>query len=169
MRYDRQDCSLARSLEAVGDRWTLLIVRDAFYGVRRFNDFQAHLDAPRAVLAERLESMVGDGIMERLPDPDHAGRHLYELSAAGRELWPAVHALMTWGGQHRGPNSRTFAHAPCGTTIDERGSCPACGVTPAAQDVVANPRRRRGGTRPRTDRVARALTRPHRLLEPLDL
>ena len=74
----------------IGERWTLLIVRDAFYGVRRFNEFQAHLDIPKAVLSDRLAGLVEDGILERLPDPDHAGRHLYELTAAGRDLWPAV-------------------------------------------------------------------------------
>src|SRR6266545_1965551 len=85
--YQRQDCSLARALEAIGERWTLLIVRDAFYGVRRFNEFQAHLDVPKAVLSDRLSGLVDDGILERRPDPDRAGRHLYELTAAGRELW----------------------------------------------------------------------------------
>src|ERR1700690_1478964 len=67
--YQRQDCSLARALEVVGERWTLLIVRDAFYGVRRFNDFQAHLDIPKAVLSDRLNGLVEDGILERRPDP----------------------------------------------------------------------------------------------------
>src|SRR5512135_1668865 len=104
--YQRQDCSLARALEVVGERWTLLIIRDAFYGVRRFNDFQVHLDIPKAVLAERLRGLVADGLLERLPDPDHAGRQLYQLTSTGRDLWPAVHALMRWGSRHRAPNSR---------------------------------------------------------------
>jgi DNA-binding HxlR family transcriptional regulator len=90
--YDRQDCALARALETIGERWTLLIVRDAFFGVRRFNDFQVHLDVPKAVLSARLAGLVREGVMERRPDPDHAGRHLYELTAAGRELWPVLHA-----------------------------------------------------------------------------
>ena len=89
--YQRQDCSLARALEAIGERWTLLIVRDAFYGVRRFSDFQAHLDVPKAVLSDRLSGLVDDGILERRPDPDRTGRHLYELTAAGRDLWPVLH------------------------------------------------------------------------------
>src|SRR5581483_7381119 len=94
--YEAQDCSIARALEVVGERWTLLIVRDAFYGVRRFSDFQAHLDIPKAVLSARLSSLVANGILERNPDPEHAGRQLYELTAAGRELWPAIHALLVW-------------------------------------------------------------------------
>jgi len=63
--YQRQDCSLARALEAIGERWTLLIVRDAFYGVRRFNEFQAHLDVPKAVLSDRLSGLVDDGTREQ--------------------------------------------------------------------------------------------------------
>ena len=95
--YEGQDCAIARALEVIGERWTLLIVRDALYGVRRFNDFQGHLDVPKAVLAERLSRLVEQGILERTPDPDHGGRHLYELTAAGRELWPVLHALLVWG------------------------------------------------------------------------
>src|SRR5689334_23473414 len=106
--YERQDCAIARALEAVGERWTLLIVRDAFFGVQRFSDFQAHLDIPKAVLSDRLAGLVEDGVLERVPDPEHGGRNLYRLTAAGRELWPALHALLAWGDRHRGRNSRTF-------------------------------------------------------------
>ena len=70
--YIGQDCAIARSLEVIGERWTLLIVRDALYGVRRFKDFQEHLDVPKAVLAERLSTLVEHGILVRRPDPDHA-------------------------------------------------------------------------------------------------
>src|SRR5215472_18693260 len=124
--YAAQDCALARALEVIGERWTLLIVRDAFYGVRRFSDFQAHLDIPKAVLSDRLSGLVEDGILDRRPDPRHAGRHLYELTAAGRDLWPALHALLTWGDRYRSPNSRVFRHAACGTALDARAYCAAC-------------------------------------------
>jgi DNA-binding HxlR family transcriptional regulator len=163
--YQRQDCSLARALEAIGERWTLLIVRDAFYGVRRFSDFQAHLDVPKAVLSDRLSGLVGDGILERKPDPDRAGRHVYELSAAGRDLWPVLHALLVWGGRHRFPNSRAFTHAACASEIDDRGTCPSCGIAPGPEDITMVTRRGRG-TR-RDDPVALALLEPHRLLEPV--
>jgi len=164
--YQQQDCSLARALEVVGERWTLLIVRDAFFGVRRFSDFQAHLDVPKAVLSDRLNGLVEDGILERRPDPRHAGRHLYELTAAGRDLWPALHALLAWGDQHRSPNSRVFTHAACGTTLDATGLCAACGLAPGPGDIVTKPRRGRG--RLRDDPVAVALRVPHRLLEPVE-
>ncbi|MEN3279755.1 MAG: hypothetical protein V7607_895 [Solirubrobacteraceae bacterium] len=164
--YQRQDCSLARALEAIGERWTLLIVRDAFYGVRRFSDFQAHLDVPKAVLSDRLSGLVDDGILERRPDPDRAGRHVYELTAAGRDLWPVLHAMLVWGGRHRFPNSRLFRHVACATEIDERGACPKCGVVPGPEDLEMATRPGRGALR--DDPVAIALREPHRLLEPVD-
>jgi DNA-binding HxlR family transcriptional regulator len=163
--YAHQPCSLARTLDVIGERWTLLIVRDAFYGVRRFSDFQAHLDIPKAVLSDRLSGLVEDGVLARRPDPSHAGRHLYELTPAGRDLWPAVHALLTWGELHRGPGGRIFKHVACGTPIDGRGDCPRCGVTPAPQDLVTEPLPDRPSRR--DDPVALALREPHRLLEPL--
>src|ERR1700759_2998705 len=115
--YEGQDCSIAGALEAVGERWTLLIIRDAFYGVSHFNDFQAHLDIPKAVLSERLAGLVEEGILGRRPDPGERGRHIYELTDAGRDLWPAIHALLVWGGRHRAPNTRIFKHAACGTVL----------------------------------------------------
>jgi DNA-binding HxlR family transcriptional regulator len=164
--YRGQDCALARTLELIGERWTMLVLRDAFYGVRRFNELQAHLDIPKAVLADRLDGLVQDGILERRPDPDHAGRALYELTAAGRDLWPALHALLAWGERHLGRGSRVFRHAACGTALDDGARCPQCGITPAPQDVVTARRRGRGTLR--EDPVALALRRPHRLLAPLD-
>jgi DNA-binding HxlR family transcriptional regulator len=164
--YDRQDCSLARALEALGERWTLLIVRDAFFGVQRFSDFQAHLDIPRAVLSDRLSGLVRDGILVRRPGEDRPSRHVYELSESGRELWPVLYALLVWGGRHRFPNSRTFKHARCGATIDDRGRCPTCATVPPPEDLFTAPKRGRG--RLREDPVAVALRKPHRLLQPLE-
>lgn len=163
--YDGQDCSLARALGVLGERWTLLIVRDAFYGVRRFNDFQAHLDIPKAVLADRLAGLVEDGVLRRRSDPQHAGRHLYELTSAGRELWPVLFALLMWGDRHRHRNSRVFKHADCGTPLEPDGRCANCGLTPKPAEILSEPRRGRGKSR--TDNVAVALRAPHRLLEPL--
>jgi DNA-binding HxlR family transcriptional regulator len=164
--YEGQDCSLARALEVVGERWTLLIVRDAFYGVRRFNDFQAHLDIPKAVLSERLRSLVDNDVLERHPDPAHGGRWLYELTPAGRDLWPALHALLVWGDRHRSPNSRVFEHADCGGRLDDVGYCARCEFTPGPEDVLSTPRRR--GAPRRADPVTSALRGPHRLLVPIE-
>jgi DNA-binding HxlR family transcriptional regulator len=165
--YDAQDCSLARALGVVGERWTLLIVRDAFHGVRRFNDFQAHLDVPRAVLADRLAGLVDAGILERRPDPARRGAHVYDLTIAGRDLWPALYALLVWGDRHRYRNSLIYKHAACGGMLDERGRCVECGLTPGPEDILTFPRRSRGRTR--SDPVAVALRKPHRLLEPIEV
>jgi hypothetical protein len=77
-----------------------------------------------------------------------------------------LHSLLTWGERHRFPNSRVFKHADCGTRLDENGGCPACGVRPAPEDIVMQPRRGRG--RLRTDPVAVALRGRHRLLDPVE-
>jgi DNA-binding HxlR family transcriptional regulator len=164
--YERQDCSLARALESIGERWTMLIVRDAFYGVRRFSDFQAHLDIPKAVLSDRLTGLVEDGILERTPDPEHTGRHLYGLTAAGRDLWTALYALLVWGQRHRQAGSRIFEHAACGTRIDDAGVCPTCKISPAPANIVTAPRPGRASRR--DDPVTVALRTPHRLLEPIE-
>jgi DNA-binding HxlR family transcriptional regulator len=166
--YVAQDCSLARALEVIGERWTLLIVRDAFYGVRRFNDFQAHLDIPKAVLSDRLTGLVESGILQRRADRQHAGRHVYELTAAGRDLWPTLHALLVWGSRHRAPNSRVFKHAACGTPLDDHGHCPTCRITPGPEDILSEPRRSQRRRALRNDPVATALRMPHRLLEPIE-
>lgn len=163
--YEGQDCSLARALEVVGERWTLLILRDAFYGVRRFSDFAEHLDIPRAVLSDRLNGLVEHGLMERRPDPEHAGRELYELTASALDLWPALHTLMSWGRRYRDKpgTPRRFMHAQCGTKLDKYSHCPKCGVTPQVEDVVTV-----GGRVPfRDDRVSAALQPRRSLLEPL--
>jgi DNA-binding HxlR family transcriptional regulator len=165
--YATQPCSLARSLEVVGERWTLLILRDLFMGVRRFSDLHAHLDIPRAVLSARLGALVEEGIVERRPSrEDRAELH---LTAAGRELWPILHGLIVWGDRHRpvdGGARRLFVHAVCGTPLEGAGECPACGVAPDPAEVETRPG---PGVDParRADRVSRALREPHRLLTPL--
>jgi len=164
--YAGQECALASTLEVLGERWTLLIVRDAFFGVRRYSDWVARLDIPRAVLSERLRGLVANGVLARRDDPGHAGRTVYELTPAGEELWPALHALITWGDRHRRPSTNAYRHAVCGTDLGPGAACPACGVVPAAADVLVVPRAA-GSGRGRTDPVSAAMGRPRRLLEPV--
>jgi DNA-binding HxlR family transcriptional regulator len=83
--------------------------------VLRFNDFRPTSTSPKAALCDRLSDRVDDGVLERRPDPEHARRHFYELTSAGRDLWPALRALLVWGNRHRAPNSRDFKHAGCET------------------------------------------------------
>jgi DNA-binding HxlR family transcriptional regulator len=163
--YDQQGCYLARALEVVGERWTLLILRDCFYGVRRFTDLHAHLDISRAVLAARLDALVEAGVLTK---QEQGGHPEYLLTDAGRELWPAIFALSKWGERHTtGPHpARIFSHAACGTDLDDHGGCPTCGEVPDAGDLIVRPGKGPNEMR-RTDRVARALANPHRLLTPL--
>ncbi|MBV6698182.1 winged helix-turn-helix transcriptional regulator [Kitasatospora aureofaciens] len=167
--YELQDCALARALEVVGERWSLLIVRDAFYGVQRFNDFLTHLGIPRAVLTARLNALVAAGVLRKEPYQQAPLRHGYLLTDAGLELWPPLYLLSRWGGRHATPGGphHLFAHAACGTDLDLAGACPHCGgpAVPAAE-VVMRPNPGRSAA-PRTDPVSRALARPHRLLEPI--
>jgi len=165
--YTGQACSLASSLEVIGERWTLLIVRDAIYGVRRFSDFLAHLAIPRAVLAERLAGLVTAGILDRVPGP--GGHDEYALTAKGQALWPALQALMAWGDDYYAANGprRLITHAECGTTVDATGTCPACGLPVGLADLAVAPGPGLAGVRP-ADPVSVALSQPHRMLEPLD-
>ena len=173
--YDRQDCALARALEVVGERWTLLVLRDCFFGVRRFADLRAHLDIPRAVLSERLGTLVDAGILERRPYA--AGRDEYVLTDTGLDLWPVVFSLARWGDRHRvGPDGgrRRFRHADCpagGADLADGGVCPACGTLPAPASLETRPLDPDSGAdgerHVRDDAVSLALRRPHRLLVPL--
>jgi DNA-binding HxlR family transcriptional regulator len=165
--YATQSCPLARSLEIVGERWKLLIVRDLFMGVHRFSDMVGHLDIPRAVLSARLASLVEAGVVERRPYGP--GRDEFHLTAAGVELWPIMLGLMAWGDRQRpapGGRRRLFLHVACGTELTAAGHCPSCDLTPAPADVETRSGPGRDRAR-RDDPVSRALRRPHRLLEPL--
>ena len=164
--YRGQTCSLARTLEIVGERWTLLILRDLFFGVRRFTDLQRHLDVPRAVLTTRLSALVDAGVVERRPY--RAGRDEFLLTVSGEELWPAVHSLMQWGERHHSPTGprRVFAHVACGADLSPEGRCPACGLVPPPAELEMRPGP--GSTPPlRDDPMTLALREPHRLLQPL--
>ncbi|MBF9132782.1 helix-turn-helix transcriptional regulator [Plantactinospora sp. S1510] len=166
--YERQDCSFARALELLGERWTLLLVRDAFYGVRRYADFLAHLDIPRAVLAERLRTLTEAGVLSRHRYSDSPPRDEYLLTDRGRELWSVFYPLVQWGERHlstAGPR-RLFAHAACDELLDPTGACRRCGRLAPPEEVEVRPG---PGDQSdlRDDPVTEALRRPHRLLEPL--
>jgi DNA-binding HxlR family transcriptional regulator len=165
--YTTQPCPLARALELVGERWTLLILRDLFFGVHRFSDLRGHLDIPRAVLSARLSSLVEHGLVERRPY--RGDRAEFHLTPGGRELWPVLHGLMEWGDRRTpapGGPRREFTHVACGTRLTATGECPSCAVTPEPADVEMRSGPGRDPAR-RDDPVSRALREPHRLLTPL--
>ena len=176
--YRGQGCSLARTLEVIGERWTLLIIRDAFYGARRFGEFVEHLNVPRAVLTERLNSLVAAGVMEH---NGLAGRgSQYTLTAKGIELWPVVRALMTWGDEHYAPAGprRVFTHDADDGELDAHGVCAVCGDAVDAARHRGCPRARTqcyGGRCPgpvdagATRTAADAATLRHHAIEPADV
>src|SRR5215217_2183459 len=98
-RYSAANCSIARTLGVVGEKWTLLVLREAFYGVRRFDDFHAALGCARNLLSARLKTLVAEGLLDKQGYRDDRGRRReeYRLTEKGRGLLPAVVALMQWG------------------------------------------------------------------------
>ncbi|WP_257901187.1 winged helix-turn-helix transcriptional regulator [Saccharothrix obliqua] len=127
--YDGQDCSIARALEVVGERWTLLVVRDALLGVTRFDGFLQRLPIARNVLSNRLAGLVTHGVLERVPYQDRPPRHEYRLTDRGRELSTVLLSLMAWGDRHTPGESgppRTAEHAGCGGPVVPRVVCERC-------------------------------------------
>jgi DNA-binding HxlR family transcriptional regulator len=122
-------CSLARAMEILGERWTILVLREAFYGVRRFTEMQRNLGIARNILSTRLQTLVGAGILERRRYMDEPERYEYRLTAAGRALYPAIVTLMQWGDEHlqgeQGPPV-VLRHNLCGHTADPLLVCSHC-------------------------------------------
>ena len=102
--FEDMNCSVAQCLEVVGEWWSLLIVRDAFLGVRRFDDFQARLGISRNILNQRLLHLVDYGVLERMPYQDNPPRSEYRLTDKGRDLWQVVTAMRQWGDKWAAPN-----------------------------------------------------------------
>jgi DNA-binding HxlR family transcriptional regulator len=129
--YDEQVCSIARTLEIVGDRWTLLVVRDALLGVTRFQEFEEGLGVPKKVLTDRLQRLVDEGILERRLYQQRPERHEYVLTDKGRGLWRVLAHLLMWGDEHyageAGP-PRLLRHRECGGRLDYSLRCKKCGA-----------------------------------------
>lgn len=129
--YDDPYCSVAGTLGVVGERWTLLIVREILQGHRRFSEMQRTLGVARNVLAARLERLAQEGILERRPYGDHTQRYEYFLTEKGLDLWPLMIALMKWGDKHEplpGGRPMVVVHkGECGGEIDDRRICTKCG------------------------------------------
>jgi DNA-binding HxlR family transcriptional regulator len=123
------NCSIARTLDVIGEWWTLLIVRDAFRGTHRFDDFQANLGLARSVLTARLARLTESGVLERRAYSEHPPRYEYHLTDKGRALFPVIAALISWGDQWApapaGPPVE-LVHDSCGTVITPELTCPHC-------------------------------------------
>jgi DNA-binding HxlR family transcriptional regulator len=123
------NCSIAKTLDVVGEWWTPLILRDAFRGTRRFDDFQASLGMARSVLTARLRKLTEQGILERVAYSEHPPRYEYQLTEKGLALFPVIAALMQWGDKWAatpaGPPV-VFVHDTCGNVTQPMLTCPHC-------------------------------------------
>jgi DNA-binding HxlR family transcriptional regulator len=130
--------SVGRALSLVGERWTLLILREAFFGVRRYGQLSRNLGIPRPTLSARLKKLVEAGLLDRvLYAPD---QHEYRLTDAGRELFPAVVTLMKWGDTHvAGSAPIVLRHHECGEPADARVVCGHCGGDITTDSVTPEP------------------------------
>jgi DNA-binding HxlR family transcriptional regulator len=140
--YKSQTCSIAGALEVVGERWSLLIVRDVFLGLRRFDQIQADLGIARNVLQSRLERLLAQGVLERSLYQERPARYEYRLTEKGIDLWPIVVSLMQWGDRHTPPAGGpgvVLEHRGCGGAVDEHRICEQCGKPMGARDVRALP------------------------------
>lgn len=122
-------CSIAKTLEIVGEKWALLAVREVFLGNRRFDEMVRRIGAPRDTLAARLRALVDSGIMERRQYSDHPARFEYYLTAAGRDLYPVILTLMRWGDTHLAGdgNPPMILEHNCGHRLTAQVICAACG------------------------------------------
>jgi DNA-binding HxlR family transcriptional regulator len=127
--YAGQNCSIARTLELVGERWTLLIIRDVFRGRRRFDQLQESLGIATNVLTSRLDRLVEAGILERVPYQDKPVRHEYRLTERGLELRTPLIALMNWGDRYLAPDGPPLVteHVTCGASVVAQLICSGCG------------------------------------------
>jgi DNA-binding HxlR family transcriptional regulator len=140
--YPGQICSIAKCLEVIGERWSLLIIRDVMNGNRRFGEMQRSLGVARNVLSARLQRLVDEGILERRAYQESPPRHEYFLTEKGLDLWPALIALQSWGDRYSsGPEGppMLIVHKECGGQVSDRGTCERCGELLHARDARAKP------------------------------
>jgi DNA-binding HxlR family transcriptional regulator len=139
--FEDVNCSVAQCLEVVGEWWSLLIVRDAFLGVRRFDEFQARLGISRSVLNQRLTRLVDQGVLDRVRYQEHPPRDEYRLTDKGRDLWGVITAMRQWGDTWAAPDGPPVAvvHLACGHAADAVYTCSHCGEALGPRNVRAVP------------------------------
>jgi len=136
--YSRQSCTIAATLEVIGDPWTLLVIRDAFNGVRRFEQWQERLGVARNVLAARLKTLVQHGVLEQRAYSERPPRHEYVLTPAGKDLYKVLLAMHGWGARHLYGDvecSVGFVHKSCGQELDPALACGGCGEIVKGRDL----------------------------------
>ena len=140
--FAKMECSVARALDVIGDRWSLLILRDAFYGVRRFDDFREDLGVARNILTDRLQKMVAHGVMERVQYDERPPRFEYKLTDKGRDLLPVVLTMMRWGNKWTQENEKapvTLTHTTCGHEATPVVTCSHCGDELVRRELRVEP------------------------------
>jgi DNA-binding HxlR family transcriptional regulator len=152
------NCSIERTLAVVGEKWTFLVLREAFSGVRRFADMQAATGAPRQVLSARLTRLVEEGLLRKVPyrEPGQRQRDEYRLTEMGRDLYPIMVALMHWGDRYQaGPDGPPvlLTHRGCGALVEQHFRC-------AEGHEVADPREVTPLPGPGARNVAPAISTP---------
>ncbi len=137
------DCSVAQCLEVVGEWWSMLIVRDVFLGVHRFDDFQRRLGISRNILQQRLARLVEFGVLTKVPYSEHPLRHDYRLTDKGRDLWPVLTTMRQWGDRYAAPAGPPMevTHTACGKASEAHLVCESCGEPLGPRDVVVRPLR----------------------------
>src|SRR5258708_1804627 len=127
--FDGMNCSVAQSLDVIGEWWTPLIIRDLLMGVSRFDEFQSRLGIFRNVLTERLNHLVARGVIERVAYQEHPPRYDYQLTPKGADLWHVITALREWGDRWESPAGAPLklVHRTCGQEVSMRAACPTCG------------------------------------------
>lgn len=140
--FSEMDCSIARTLGLIGERWSLLVLRDAFYGLKRFEDFQHDLGIARNVLADRLKKLVDHGLLERRLYEDRPPRYEYRLTLKGRDLLPVLLSLMRWGDRWESSSDEPpveLIHTSCGNATHPVSSCAHCGDELLIKNVRVDP------------------------------
>ncbi len=139
--FSEMHCSVAQCLEVVGEWWSMLIVRDAFLGVSRFDDFQQRLGISRNILMQRLGHLVEAGVLRKVAYSEHPPRYDYRLTAKGRDLWPVLTTMRQWGDKYAAPGGPPLqlTHTSCGQAADAELVCSECGEPIGPLDVRALP------------------------------
>jgi DNA-binding HxlR family transcriptional regulator len=142
--YETANCNIAAALGIVGEKWTFMVLREAFNGVRRFEDMQRRTGAPRQVLSGRLARLVADGILRKVPyrEAGQRPRSEYRLTEKGIDLFPIVAALLAWGDKHAawpGGPAVVLTHRDCGALVDLQLACAEGHVLDSARDITPVP------------------------------
>jgi DNA-binding HxlR family transcriptional regulator len=138
--YEGQNCSVAKTLELVGERWTVLILREVYFGRRRFDEMADNLGIARNVLTARLQRLIDEDVLDKVAYQERPTRFEYRLTEKGLDLWPVLVTLMQYGDRYYAPDGPpvVLTHRDCGGTLDVHRICERCGARLTARDVRAH-------------------------------